>query len=336
MAKYQRRSAEEIKTEMDVYNKKIMTLSENFKSDPEDMADYFAFSSKFYQYSPRNQQLIYDQNQYASFVGSFLFYKEKGYHVEKGQKSMKVFVPVPCSYFYRNGENTSTRLADATPDERAKIANGEIEVKKIMSFKLGSVFDISQTDCPVEDYPKIIKFGEKSHLHAEIYEKLKGYCEQQGFSVAETSLRSLELHGQYTPSTKSIELNNKLQDTQKLGTFLHEMSHGLLDHDHKAGETSIDTYLKEFEADGLAIMFMSHFGFEITEGTRSHLSTQYKAFNSERDKLPDDEKDRYSLDNSLKTVNDLYKDHIDAMEEHLEKLNDIPSYNYEDEWENEM
>ncbi|KNZ42434.1 ImmA/IrrE family metallo-endopeptidase [Acetobacterium bakii] len=336
MAKYEKRSPEDIKKEMDGYNQKIMTLGESFKKDPTEMADYFAFAAKFYQYSPKNQQLIYHQNEFASFVGSFMSYKEKGYCVEKGQKGMKIFVPVKCSYFYRDGENTSTRLADATPGEKARISRGDIEVKSGIKFKLGSVFDISQTDCPVEDYPKFIKFGENSRPHAELYEKLKGYCENQGFKVAEASLRSIDLRGQYCPSTKVIELNHKLQDTQKLGTFLHEMAHGFLDHQRQPEDTPIIDLLKEFEADGLAIMFMSHFGFEVTEGTKSHLATQYNGFNQAVNELDESDKEAYSLENAFKNINAIYKEHIEPMEAYLEQFDRINSNENEDEWEQEM
>jgi hypothetical protein len=263
-------------------------------------------------------------------------YKEKGYCVEKGQKGMKVFVPVRCSYFYREGENTTTRLADATAKEKALIKQGVIDVKSGLRFKLGSVFDISQTDCPVEDYPKFIKFGKNSEPHAELYEKLKGYCESQGFKVAETSLRSIGLRGQYCPATKAIDLNHKLQDTQKLGTFLHEMSHGFLDHKRKAEDNHITGLIKEFEADGLAIMFMSHFGFDITDGTKSHLANQYNEFNQAIKGLDDSEKEIYSLNDSFKKINDLFKEHIEPMEDYLEKSVQVIDTEIEDEWENEM
>ena len=40
--------------------------------------------------------------------------------------------------------------------------NGLIETKQITKFKIGHVFDIAQTNCPVEDYPKIYNMGYSS------------------------------------------------------------------------------------------------------------------------------------------------------------------------------
>lgn len=337
MAKYEKRSPEDIKKEMDLYNQKIIDLGESFKRDPAVIAEYLEFSSKFYRYSPRNQQLIFSQNERASFVGSYQFYKEKGYQVQKGQKSMKILVPVKASYFYRDGENTSTPLINATKSERERIKRGEIEVKSVMRFKLGSVFDISQTDCPVAEYPRLVSFGEVSQDHATLYEQLRSYCEDQGFPVEETALRSIKLRGSYTPSTNEIRLNEKLQDTQKLGTFLHEMSHAFLDHTAEAYRSEISEHQHEFEADGLTIMFLSRFGLEVTEGTKDHLASHYQSFLEQIEALPAEEQKKYSLNLSMDKINNTYKEHIGAMEEHLNQLNaGAQSEDYEEEWEQEM
>ncbi|AFA47941.1 ArdC-like ssDNA-binding domain-containing protein [Acetobacterium woodii] len=323
MAKYQKRSPEEIKKELESYNQKILDLGENFKRDPSAMADYFAFGAKFYQYSAKNQLLVYLQNEHASFVGSYKFFQNQGYQVQKGERGMKIFTPVKCSYFYRTGEKQSTPLKDATKYERELINQGIIEVKSTVRFKLGTVFDIAQTNCPPENYPKLFDFGEQSYDHARVFNKLKSYCELQGFPVEDIGMRSITLRGTFTPDTKEIKLNEKLQDTQKLGTFLHEMAHAFLEHGFSDDHCSVHDHMHEFEADGLGIMLLTRFGFDITEPMKDHLSSHYQLFLSEVDQLGDDSKKKeFTIDKSLDRINTVYKEHIDNLEMILEDEND--------------
>lgn len=315
MAKYQKRSPEEIKNEMDDYNQRVLDLGEHFKRDPETIAEYLSFSANFYQYSIKNQMLIYDQNEHASFVGSYKHFQEQGYQVQKGEKGMKIFVPVKSTFFDRNGKKTP--LKDATKKERELIKQGIIETETKLRFKLGTVFDIAQTDCPVQDYPKLCSVGEQSADHAKVYEKLKKYCENLGFPVDETGMRSITLRGAFIPATNEIHLNEKLQDTQKLGTFLHEMAHAFLDHNFDDYQPIHDS-MHEFEADGLAIMFLTKFGFGITEPMKAHLSGNYKEFLQALEDLPEDQKEKFSVEKSLKQINDQYKEHIENFEILLE------------------
>lgn len=144
-------------------------ISKNFSIDPTTMAEYVAFSSKFYDYSVNNTILIYNQNRLAQFVGSYQYFKEEGYNVNRGEKSMQIFVPVLTTLFIDETGETK-QLREATKDEKSKIKKGEIESIKTISFKLGNVFDISQTNCPIEDYPKLIGVGYSSNDHEQAQE----------------------------------------------------------------------------------------------------------------------------------------------------------------------
>lgn len=341
MAKYQKRSSEEIKSELECYNAKIIDLSENFKRDPSIMAEFFQFEAQFYQYSARNQLLVFQQNKYASFVGSYKHFQDQGYQVQKGEHGMKIFVPVKASYFYRQGDNKATPLKEATKTEKELINQGLIEVKSMTRFKLGSVFDIAQTNCPPENYPQLFNMGEQSNDHNRVFHKLKDYCEDQGFPVEETGMRSIGLRGTFAPATKEIHLNEKLQDTQKLGTFLHEMAHAFLDHGFPDDYSLIHKHMHEFEADGLAVMLLTRFGLEITEPMKDHLSSHYKAFLENLEGIEDEQKNDFSIEKSIDRINGIYKDHIENFQLILQKDNEQTHFEEDNEleydpWEHEM
>lgn len=341
MAKYQKRSSEEIKSELEIYNAKIIDLSENFKRDPSVMAEFFQFEAQFYQYSARNQLLVYHQNRHASIVGSFKHFSDQGYQVQKGERGMKILVPVKVSYFFRKGDDKATSLKDATKADKELINDGRIEVKSHTKFKLGSVFDIAQTNCPPESYPKLFDMGQQSYAHDQVYRKLKNYCEDRGFPVEETGMRSIGLRGSFIPATKEIHLNEKLQDTQKLGTFLHEMSHAFLDHGFPDDYSSVHKHMHEFEADGLAVMLLTRFGFEITEPMKDHLSMSYKAFLKKLEVVENDQKYNFSIEKSIDRINGIYKDHIENFQLVLDdeykhtRLDDVKEMDH-DPWEREM
>lgn len=341
MAKYQKRSSEEIKSELESYNAKIIDLGESFKRDPSVMAEFFQFEAQFYQYSARNQLLVYQQNKHASIVGSFKHFQDQGYQVQKGEHGMKIFVPVKAAYFYRQGEDKATPLKDATKAEKVLINQGVIEVKSQTRFKLGSVFDIAQTNCPPENYPKLFNMGEQSNAHDRVFHKLKYYCEEHGFPVEETGMRSIGLRGSFVPATKEIHLNEKLQDTQKLGTFLHEMSHAFLDHGFPDDYSPVHKHMHEFEADGLAVMLLTRFGFEITEPMKDHLSNHYKAFQGKLEGIDDELKNDFSIEKSIDRINGIYKDHIENFQQILQEENEQTQFEEDNEldydpWEQEM
>src|SRR5699024_7069036 len=92
----------------------------------------------------------------AVAVGSFKFWKEKGFPVNKGEKGIKILVPNKAPDRFRTEEGKLKNIRYATKQEKEKIANGSLEkVKGSVYFNFGHVFDISQTNAKAEDLPEI-------------------------------------------------------------------------------------------------------------------------------------------------------------------------------------
>ena len=71
----------------------------NLYDDPKEIIEFLEFMGKFYNYSIRNNILIKKQNRGAMFVGSYKKFQDMGYYVQKGQKGMKILVPVVYKTF---------------------------------------------------------------------------------------------------------------------------------------------------------------------------------------------------------------------------------------------
>ena len=112
-------------------------------------------------------QLIYAQNRFARFVQSFDAWKKMDAHVQKGEKGMKIWVPVKVTILHLSDGN-KIPLSDATAEQKKAFYNGQIEGEKRLRFKIGTVFDIGQTDFPKERYPEIYSMGYRSEEHAQI------------------------------------------------------------------------------------------------------------------------------------------------------------------------
>ena len=63
-----------------------------YQQDPQQIMEFLEFGSRFYHYSLRNTQLIYQQNPNATFVQSYSAWKQMGVSV-KGPKGKKVYFP---------------------------------------------------------------------------------------------------------------------------------------------------------------------------------------------------------------------------------------------------
>lgn len=278
----------------------IKDITQNFHTKPEDLAEYIKFSSRFYNYSTRNTMLIYKQNPGALFCGSFKRFKDMGYSVLKGQHGMKILVPTQKTYLeltknefmtyakkYRlnvNPQATSFRipLSVASKEHKAAYKNGNIKGKKILVFKVGTVFDIAQTNIPEADYPKYLGIGVSSDRHKELYDLLVKYNQEKlNVSVRENQLQSVALRGYYAPKDNSITISGSFNDTARLSILSHETGHAQL---HSSPEAlNRPTPQVEFEADCFSIMFSTYAGVEVAETRCRHLTDCYKEMTGLKD-----------------------------------------------------
>lgn len=264
------------KEEFDKLTSEIKDIAKTYQSDPDLLADYFAFKAQFYQYSPTNTMLIHLQNPYATFVASFTKWKQMGYSIKKGQHHIKISRPIETTKFPKtvNGKTTWTDVKYATPEEKAKIANGELEIKKVTKFIPHQVFDISQTNCPVEDYPKFYNMGHPDLEQQQLYECVKKYATECGFTVTEEDLSSISLHGYYDKSDDSIHINSLLEDSERLRTMCHELAHGVL---HKTSTQPVE--IKEFEAECFSAMLKRKMGFPVSEESKRYIKQYFNKSN---------------------------------------------------------
>ena len=298
-----------LKTKEDLQNR-IEEINNTFRSSSNEYLELLRFQSKFYNYSNRNTKLIYSQNQNAMFVGSYKKWQELGYNVLKGQKGIKVLIPTPIKYINVNGDYI--KYSEATKEHQKLSNQGKLETKSKMSFKVGNVFDIMQTNCPKSDYPKLL-IGHPSVEHDRLYNAVKYYAENKlNVPIDEKNLNSLSLRGTYSPTENRIEHNSILESTQKLSTTIHEISHSILHNDEKelVGRPVAQV---ELEADSLSLMIHERLGLEVTSAHQSHLIDQYETlkFTGNEDKIIE------SLDKVSKTYNDMISKFTDSINEYL-------------------
>ena len=252
----------------------VEEMAKNYQDNPEDLVELLKFRSRFHTYSFRNTVLICKQNPGASFVASYQKFQEMGYQVQKGQKGMKIFVPVLVNYFMDLQTEERVQLKYASLQQKEKIKEGKIKLQQSIVYKIGHVFDISQTDCPERDYPKFYHMGYPDNLHAALCRAIREYCSQiLHCPVYRKEMNSIILRGYYLPQKNEIFLNSKLEDTERLSTLIHEMGHAILH--QNTPENALVSQI-EFEADSLALMLENHLGIETSLLRKKHLSEHYQ------------------------------------------------------------
>lgn len=306
---------------------RVLSLAEGWEARAEDLSEYLRFASRFPQYSARNTMLIYRQRPGACFVASMREFNKMGYIVHKGERGIEIRVPHMATYYRIKESSSWHRLTRETPDYVKKmIRAGMIETEeKLLNFRKGTVFDITQTNCPRADYPKLVGLGYDDAQHAAIYDIVRDYCQSCKMGVREFDFKSISKRGFYVSNTNEIFINTCLGDTQRISTLLHEMAHGLLMH-NAADEKSIAQ--REFEADALSIMLEEHLGVPITETRKAHVRDAYQAYvREETDKLnkPEEIKElKECVDRLFVPVNSLYAQHSGKLAKLLTQARLLP------------
>ncbi|MEH7044718.1 LPD25 domain-containing protein [Bacillus thuringiensis] len=307
--KYQTKSPEEKKEAVQALTKKMEKSVEGYFRTPGDLKEYLTFMAKFYHYSPSNISLIQSQFQGASAVGSFSFWKEKGFPVKKGEKGIKILVPNRTVAKFKDKEGTWKTVTKASEEEKKQIESKSVEViPGRLYFAVGHVFDLSQTNAKAEDLPRIFpnRWLEGSVTdYQSLYKGMEAIAEKNGVKIIEPKQELGVAKGVSYTLTKEVALNPRNSELQNVKTLLHELAHAKL---HTA-ETHMNYTApeKEFQAEMTAYAVSSYFGIDTSEYSLGYLAswTQGKEM-----------KDKTKL---LKEVHETSIEFIETIENTLEK-----------------
>ncbi|MGX5528940.1 LPD25 domain-containing protein [Bacillus toyonensis] len=307
--KYPVKSVEQKKEEVQALTKGMEKSIEGYFRTTGDLKEYLSFMAKFYHYSPSNISLIQSQFQGASAVGSFSFWKEKGFPVKKGEKGIKILVPNRTVAKFKDKEGSWKTVTKANEQEKKQIESKSVEViPGRLYFAVGHVFDVSQTNAKAEDLPRIFpnRWLEGSVTdYKSLYKGMEAIAEKNDVKIIAPKAELGVSKGVSYTLTKEVALNPRNSELQNVKTLLHELAHAKL---HTA-ETHMNYTApeKEFQAEMTAYAVSSYFGIDTSEYSLGYLAswTQGKEM-----------KDRTKL---LKEVHETSIEFIETIESSLEK-----------------
>ncbi|XZK79767.1 ImmA/IrrE family metallo-endopeptidase (plasmid) [Clostridium perfringens] len=305
--KVRKSSSEEKKKVVDLLVERANKKIDKVFNSPEDIKEYLSFMSKFYNYSFKNSILIEEQFRGARAVGSFAFWKEKGYVVNKGEKGIKILVPTKLGDRFEAEDGTIKLVSKATEREKVLIKEKKLEfIPGKTLFKQGYVFDVSQTNVPLEEIPKLFpnRWLEGTvENYKGFFNSLENLADKIGIKIIEPKSELGQVKGVSYTFTNEVALNPRNSEIQNIKTLIHELAHAKL---HTSETFSNYTQSeKEFQAEMVAFSVSSYFNIDTEEYSLRYL----KSWTKDRDF-----KDKERL---LKEVKETTKEFIETIESSL-------------------
>lgn len=308
------KSAEEIEKELNELTERVEQKIDAFFTSRESLIEHLRFLSQFHNYSVRNMMLIDDQFDGARAVGSFPFWKSKGVMVNKGEKGIKILVPTPVTYFQR-GEDM-VQLKYATAAEKTLIENGRLDTTVRNFFKIGHVFDYSQTNAREKglEVSEIFSQFQINHTlenEAEFMQALHKVADSIGVKILDKPYNELGIaKGAFYPFYNTIALNPRNTGAENVNVLIHELAHAQLHNleRNRKRDKPLTTQEKEFQAELTAYTVAARYGIEV-----ENFSVPYLANWTENATL----KDKEML---IQEVKETASSFIQVMDKELERL----------------
>lgn len=265
-----------------VANKDTKALAEHLKEgmknylDSEQFKSFLDTMSKFHNYSLNNIHLLKMQNPNVSQVASFNKWKtDFDRIVKKGSKALKIWVP----YQVKTSIPVHQKELDFTPAENEM---GEKEVT-VTRFKLGNVFDVSQTEG--KELPKAIhELTGDVKDYEDLYRAAKAVSMDNQVPISFEEIKRESTNGYYSPDENRIVISKGLKGQEQiLKTIFHEMAHADL-HRGSNAQYGDDQYRKqELQAESVAYVVANHFGFDTSSYSFGYLAIWAKDKNGFED-----------------------------------------------------
>lgn len=219
---------------------------------------FLSSMAKFHNYSLNNQILIAVQKPDSTLCAGYTTWQKQNRYVKKGEKGIKIICPSPYKKEYlKDVIDKTTGKPELLPDGRTK---QEIVQKVIPFFKVGYVYDISQTEG--QPLPEIADI-----LEGDLDEGLKSLKEAMlQASPVPVCFQPIdgETNGFYSPAAGKIIVDSTLSEKQSLKTLIHETAHALL-HNPEASSSQSTRETKEVEAESVAYVVCQYFGLDTSD-----------------------------------------------------------------------
>ena len=261
----------------------------NFKKDPKEELELLKYISQFNNYSIKNISLIRSQRNGAWGVASYKQFKEKGYQVQRGEKAIKILAPKFQDMFrYKEEGKIKTKpVSQATKEQKQEIKEGKYKVikGKITNFIAVPVFDITQTDCPPEDYPVLypnkpenFNFKGTGNELKRFHQAVSDYAKLQNVKVNYDVVDGTA-KGFYAPSQNVIVVDKHLNEKEQTKVLLHELAHAEMHNSKimkdKAPELKAVNVL-EYQAEMTAYIVSSKFELDTEDYSTHYLASWTK------------------------------------------------------------
>lgn len=280
--KRQAKSLDEKRKEIEQLTEDMNEKVHAFFDSEEKIKEHLKFMSNFHDYSLQNQLLIKNQFMGAHAVGSFNFWKEQGASVKKGEKGIKVLVPTPVKFFQRDNEWLPVNKANQ--NEKSSIKKGDIETRQKTFFKIGHVFEYTQTNAREKGLEVSEIFG-RYHRSGdiendqELMESFSKLSEKMGVEIRENSPFELgTAKGAYLRNENAIVLNPRNSTADNVGVMIHELAHADL-HNHESNserEKQLSRNEKEYQAEMTAYVVANHYGIDTESFSLPYISSWAK------------------------------------------------------------
>ncbi|MFS9028188.1 PBECR4 domain-containing protein [Streptococcus cristatus] len=253
-------------------------LKEGMKNylDSDQFKSFLDTMSKFHNYSLNNIHLLKMQNPNVTQVASFNKWKTDFERtVKKGAKALKIWVPY----------QVKTKIPENQKELNFSPSENEMDQKEITvtRFKLGNVFDVSQTEG--KELPKAIhELTGSVKDYEDLYRAAKAVSMDNQVPISFEEIKRENTRGYYSPSENRIVISKKLKGEEHiLKTIFHEMAHADL-HKGSNAQYGDDQYRKqELQAESVAYVVASHFGFDTSSYSFGYLAIWAKDKNGFED-----------------------------------------------------
>ena len=265
-----------------VANKDTKALAEHLKEgmknylDSEQFKSFLDTMSKFHNYSLNNIHLLKMQNPNVSHVASFNKWKTDFERtVKKGSKALKIWVPYQVKTKISANQNELSFSPSETEMEEKEVT--------VTRFKLGNVFDVSQTEG--KELPKAInELTGSVKDYEDLYRAAKAVSMDNQVSISFEEIKRESANGYYSPDENRIVISKGLKGQEQiLKTIFHEMAHSDL-HRGTNAQYGDDQYRKqELQAESVAYVVANHFGFDTSSYSFGYLAIWAKDKNGFED-----------------------------------------------------